>query len=198
MPDIEHWTLRHGAPATLRSIRANDAPALDALIRGLSPDDRRQRFHGAISGVTPERLQGMVEIDRGRELALVVLAGPPGRQTLVADARYVVDSTRRAAEFALMVAPGWQRRGIGERAVAALQRAAAGAGLRWLYGSVLADNAPMLALMRRCGFLCTRSRVDRHLVSVESGMDPRWRFAGSSSAGPMPAAVPFTRIGLHA
>ena len=106
-----------------------------------------------------------------------MLTGPVGRQTLVADARYVVDATRRGAEFALMVAGAWQRRGIGERAVAALQRAAAAAGLRWLYGSVLADNAPMLALMRHCGFLCTRSRVDRDLVSVEAGMDPHQRFS---------------------
>jgi len=190
------WTLRHGTPATLRPIKTTDAPELDALIRGLSQDDRRRRFHGAISGVTPERLQGMVDVDRGIELALVVLAEEAGRQTLVADARYVVDATRRGAEFALMVAGAWQRRGIGERAIAALQRAAATDGLRWLYGSVLADNAPMLALMRHCGFLCTRSRVDRSLVSVEAGMDPRQRFATPWHAGSTPP-VPFSRIALH-
>jgi len=197
MPVIEHWTLRHGTPATLRPIHAGDAPALDALIRGLSPEDRRRRFHGAISGVPPERLQEMVAVDPGREVALVVLTGPAGRQTLVADARYVVDATRRGAEFALMVAGAWQRRGIGERAVAALQRAAAAAGLRWLYGSVLADNAPMLALMRHCGFLCTRSRVDRSLVSVEVGMDPQQRFAASPLTGSTSLA-PFHRTALHA
>ncbi|MEO6744049.1 MAG: GNAT family N-acetyltransferase [Caldimonas sp.] len=196
MPAIEHWTLRHGTPATLRPIHAGDAFALDALICGLSPEDRRRRFHGAISGVTPERLQEMVAVDPGREVALVVLTGPSGRQALVADARYVVDATRRGAEFALMVAGAWQRQGIGERAVAALQRAAAAAGLRWLHGSVLADNAPMLALMRHCGFRCTRSRVDRHLVSVEAGMDPRQRFSAPPLTGSA-QAVPFTRIALH-
>ena len=197
MPAIEHWTLRDGTPATLRPIHASDAPALDALIRGLSPEDRRRRFHGSISGVTPERLHGMVEVDETRECAFVVLTGTASRQTLVGDARYVVDATGRGAEFALMVAGPWQRRGIGERAIAALQRIAAAAGLRWLYGSVLADNAPMLALMRHCGFLCTRSRIDRHLVCVEAGMDPRQRFAAPSLAvSPVPAPS-LTRLALH-
>ena len=95
-----------------------------------------------------------------------------------------------------MVAGVWQRRGIGERAVAALQRAAVANGLRWLHGSVLAENAPMRALMRRCGFLCTRSRVDHHLVCVEAGMDPQRRFATPAPVA-SPPPVPFTRIALR-
>jgi acetyltransferase len=167
-------------------VRAQDAPALDELIEALSGPDRRRRFHGAVSGVSRARLERMAAIDPRHELALVVTAEESAGETLVADARCVVDGTGQDAEFALMVAPHWRRRGIGEHALDALRRAAAQRGLRWLYGSVLADNAPMLALVRRCGFHCTPQRGDRHRWSVEICLQPPrrpasacgWRFAG--------------------
>jgi hypothetical protein len=62
-------------------------------------------------------------------------------------------------------------RGLGARATITLRDAAASAGLRWLYGSVLADNAPMLALVQRCGFLCTPNRRDPGLVGIELQLD---------------------------
>lgn len=167
MPQPDAWTLPDGTPLTLRMLRTSDAGALNELIDELSPTDRRRRFHGAVNGVSTAWLSRMASIDPQRELALVVTAQRRGRELLVADARCVVDATGQDAEFALMVGAGWRRRGIGERALLALADAAAQRGLQWLYGSVLVDNLPMLALVRGCGFLGTPHRSDRRLIVVE-------------------------------
>ena len=157
--------LADGHTVVLRPVAAHDAPALEALIGDLSPRDRRWRFHGAVNGVTPARLARMVAIDPARELALVAATGPDGGP-LLADVRCVVDGD--SAEFALMVAADRRREGIGACALAELRRAARALGLRWLHGSVLADNLPMLGLLRREGFLCTPHRGDATLVVVEA------------------------------
>ncbi|MBX3607135.1 MAG: GNAT family N-acetyltransferase [Piscinibacter sp.] len=172
MPHPETWTLADGTPMALRVLRPTDAPALNELIDELTPQDRRRRFHGAVGGVSTAWLTRMASIDPQRELALVVTAQRRGRELLVADARCVVDETGQDAEFALMVASGWRRRGVGQRALLGLAEAAAERGLHWLYGSVLSDNLPMLALVRRCGFLGSPHRGDRRLTVVERRLQP--------------------------
>jgi GNAT superfamily N-acetyltransferase len=92
----------------------------------------------------------------------------------------VIDDTGHGAEFALMVAAAWRRLGVGSLVLGALQSAANEAGLRWLHGSVMADNAPMLALMQHSGFLCAPSRGDAGLVAVEARVDSPVR--GDASA----------------
>lgn len=174
MKPLTRFTLPDGTPMTVRSPAPDDATALTELIGGLTPRDRRWRFHGTVNGVTPTRLVKMVHPQAGHELVLLAVAHHGGRDTLVADARCVLDETGRAAEFALMVAEGWQRLGIGGFMVERLRTAAAAQGWRWLYGFVLSDNTPMQSLMRRCGFLCTPHRSDAGLVVVETllGRDP--------------------------
>jgi len=168
MTHPDRWTLPNGTRLSIRPVQPHDAPQLEALITGLGTRDRCWRFHGAVNGVTPERLRSMVTPGTPQQLALVATAHMPRGETLVADVRCVLDETGRAAEFGLMVASGWRRLGVGQHAMAALQAAAAGLGLSWLYGSVRADNLPMLALMQRCGFRCTPHRGDDHLVVVEA------------------------------
>jgi RimJ/RimL family protein N-acetyltransferase len=166
-----HWTGHDGTALTMRQVRATDASGLDALIKSLEPRDRRWRFHGAVNALSSERLCAMAAPAPTEQLALVVVAHGSVGDTLIADARCAIDITGEAAEFGLMVAPAWRRLGIGARATMALLEVAAEAGLRWLHGSVLADNVPMLALMQRCGFLCTPNRRDAGLVDIERQLD---------------------------
>ncbi len=180
---IERWYSLERTPLTLRPVQVQDAPALRDMIEGLSFRDRHCRFHGAVNGISPTQLLNMVSVDHQRHLGLVVTAEvvaaeTPRRETVVADARYVVDDSGRGAEFAIVVAEGWRRSGIGRRAIAALQRAAAHAGLDWLHASVLADNTPMLGLLRTCRFRCTPSRYDKKLVVAEIRVETRVAAAG--------------------
>lgn len=164
---IDVWRCRHGGRYTLRPVLPQDHRPLGELVRRLSRQSRYRRFHGAVNELSDETLRGMTQIDYREQVALVVTTANADTEHIVSDVRYCVGNDGDAAEFAIMVDDACQRRGLGLRAMRALDRAATFRGVRWLHGSVLAGNMPMLALMRHCGFSCTADRDDDGLVRVE-------------------------------
>jgi len=180
---IDVWHGRTGGRFTLRPVLPQDDAPLGELIRRLSPAARRARFHASIAALPDATLQAMTRVDYRRRLGIVVTTREHDREVIVGDARYEVDDDGHAAEFAIVVDDLWRRSGIGAHAMDALCRAAARAGVRWLHGTVLAGNAPMLALMRRCGFCCTPSGDDEALVHVERRLE-----SGRAAALPRLAA----------
>jgi acetyltransferase len=156
----------------LREIRPDDAAALQAFVRALSPVSRRLRFHAALNELTESALQALTRVDQRAHVAFVLTTTERGTERIVGEARYVVSCDKETAEFAIAVAEGFRGLGVAERLMAALIRAARAAGLRWLIGEVLADNARMLAFARRCGFAATtRGGLAPGLVRVERGVD---------------------------
>jgi acetyltransferase len=149
---IDIWRSPRGEQLVLRPVLPQDQGLLKDFFESLSPRSRRLRFHGAMKGLSPQALALMSEVDPARQLALVVTFVSEGVETLVADARYVVDETGQGGEFAIAVSDVWQRRGIASRALAGLVKAARLQGLEWLWGEVLDDNAAMQALMAQTGF----------------------------------------------
>ena len=85
---------------------------------------------------------------------------------IVADARYVLDSDSRTAEFAIAVSDAWQDVGLGGELMRRLLARARSSGIKRLYGDVLADNAPMLALMSRLEARLAPNPEDDSLVRV--------------------------------
>ena len=163
---IETRARSRARPLTLRPILPQDADLLARLVDGLAPATRRNRFHGAIR-LSSSHLREMSALDYRNHLALVVTTEVDAEEQLIADARYVVDPDGRGAEFALLVADGWQRQGVGAWALQSLQRAATNAGLQWLHGDVLRGNLPMLGLMQRCGFALSPHAEDDQMVNAQ-------------------------------
>ena len=56
----ETWTQSDGTHMTLRSVHAEDAEELNAMVKRLSYESRRNRFHSAINALTPKTLERMV------------------------------------------------------------------------------------------------------------------------------------------
>lgn len=172
--DIAHYptalidirTLPDGRRLLLRPVLPQDAPLLAGLIARLSITGRRNRFHGAINPGAAQ-LQRMARTDNARDLAFVITAGRGATECVIADARYCVDADAQGAEFALVVDERWQCLGLGGWAMHTLADAAQAAGLNWLHGEVLTDNAPMRALMQRCGLSWTPDPEDDRLVQVQ-------------------------------
>jgi RimJ/RimL family protein N-acetyltransferase len=163
---IETRVHRRSRQLTMRPILPQDAKLLAQLLDGLAPETRRNRFHGAIR-LSSNHLQQMSHVDYRRHLAMVVTTEVDGAERLIADARYVVEPGGDGAEFALVVADGWQCQGVGTWAMQSLQRAGSNAGLQWLQGGVLNSNLPMLSLMQRCGFAQSPDAEDAQLVRVQ-------------------------------
>ena len=145
---------------TLRPLVAADAAALEALVaQGLSAASRRYRFHGAVNGCPPELSRRLADVDGGAHVALGAWVRDGDHDVLVGEARYCVEADGVSAELAIAVADAWQGHGIADALLRALLNAARRAGLRWLYGIVLDNNARMAAFMARHGFAtCAGSR----------------------------------------
>jgi acetyltransferase len=169
---IETRVDRRACPLTMRPILPQDAKLLERMFDGLALETRRNRFHGAIR-LSSDHLLHMSHVDYWSHLAMVVTTEVDGAERLIADARYVVEPGGDGAEFALVVADGWQCQGVGAWAMQSLQRAATNAGLQWLHGDVLNGNLPMLSLMQRCGFALSPDAEDEQIVRAQRRLGPQ-------------------------
>lgn len=147
-------TLPGGAGVHLRPLLPEDRSGYSAAVGSLSPDSRRRRFFsaGRPSGAMVDHL---IDIDFVDHFAWLVLADPaPGTSsaTGLATGRYVRDDhDLTVAEVAFGVVDHFQGQGIGTLLLGAVGVAAGEAGIRLIYGHVLEDNAPMLAVFAKAG-----------------------------------------------
>jgi acetyltransferase len=146
------WRPADGPEVTLRPIRPEDAEMEQAFVRSLSAETRYFRFMDTLRELTPQMLVRFTQIDYDREMAFVATVPEDGREAEIGVARYVANPDGESCEFALVIADGWQRRGLGRRMMEQLVAVARARGLRAMVGHVLAENRGMLALCRKLGF----------------------------------------------
>lgn len=143
--------LDDGRRVIVRPLLPQDAAAEQAFVAALSAASRYRRFHVGLRQLPPSALERLVRIDHREHVAIVAHeAGDDDEPVIVADARYV-KSGPAAAEFAIAVADGWQRAGLGRRLLGLLARHAARRGIGTLHGDVLADNGPMIRTLQGLG-----------------------------------------------
>lgn len=135
----------------LRPIRPDDAPGLAALIVDLSPEDARLRFFTPVKRLDAGALARFTQIDYDREMAFVLY--PDGAaDRLIGVVRMASDPDNINAEFAIVVRSDSHRRGFGRLLMRNVIDYARARGLSCLFGDILAENKPMLALCAQLGF----------------------------------------------
>jgi len=77
------------------------------------------------------------------------------------------DGSTKTCEFAITVAEDWRGSGLATSLLASLVRRARRDGYRTMEGSVIAENAPMLALARKLGFTVHPVPEDATVVRVQ-------------------------------
>lgn len=142
--------LADGSRLEVGPLTTADAQAEQDFVRALSLQSRYRRFHVGLPQLPPTLLQRLVDVDQQRHVALAVWQAHP-RQRIVADARYVRDADGPGADFALAVADDHQGQGLGRQLLQRLLSHAASRGIEVLHGDVLADNGPMIGLVRTFG-----------------------------------------------
>jgi acetyltransferase len=144
--------LRDGTEIVIRPIMPEDVDREQQFVRGLSAESRFFRFMSTLRELTPEMLYRFTHPDAQREVALIALTGEGGALKQIGVARCVADDARSEAEFAIVVADDYQKRGVGRRLLSELVRAARVVGFTLLWGDILATNRRMLNLMTAAGF----------------------------------------------
>ncbi len=163
---VSQVQLGDGTDVTIRPIRPEDAELEQEFVRSLSPQAKYFRFMQALHELTPQMLIRFTQIDYDRELALVAVTEEHGKEVEVAVARYSTKPDRTSCEFALVVADRWQRQGVGTRMMLSLLEAARLKGFRRMDGEILADNQPMLSLVKKLGFRVETSSEDDSIKAV--------------------------------
>jgi acetyltransferase len=110
------------------------------------------RFFSLVKTLSRDSLARLCRLDYGRDMALVAVARTARGEQIWGVARYYLDGPAGEAEFALVVGDGHQGLGLGRHLMQRLVAVARERGVRRLFGEVLRENGPMLALMRSLGF----------------------------------------------
>jgi len=164
----------------VRPIRPDDAPLLQAFVRRLSPRSRRFRFFVALAELSAAQLDRFVNVEPTRGLALVAVAAGRDGSSIVGEARYALEHDHDHAEFAVVVADDFQRRGLGRHLVSRLMTTAWRRGVRRLFGEIKSDNRAMLGLAMHLGFRLRGSLDDESVVLANMLRSTRTGTAGTS------------------
>jgi len=153
---------------TLRPIRPEDEPALQAFVLRQSPEDRRLRFFSQVKELNHQLAARLTQIDYDREMALIALS----EGAVLGIARFFADPDRLKAEYAIAVRTDWHGRGVGYLLMRRLIEVARKWGIAELVGEVLRDNQPMLAMCREFGFAVTPNADDTSIMQVTRKLEP--------------------------
>jgi acetyltransferase len=182
----------------LRPIRACEGAALQDYFRRLSPEARYFRLHGGASELPASELARALAADGVETLTLLFVHRSGKRETIVGEARAAFPRAERTGEFALSIAEGWRRFGLGAALLGEIERLAAEASVECLCGHVLRQNFAMIALARGRGFRLETGpearlvRVRKALAGTNPARDDLARlarFAGDARQAAMPACL---------
>jgi len=164
-------TLDNGLSLLVRPIRPEDEPAMLELIAKSSLDDLRRRFFAPIKTLPHETAARMTQIDYDREMALIAVndAGE-----MLGVARLTADPQFETCEYAAMVRTDHQGIGLGRALMSELIDHARSRGLKRMFGYVLTENRPMLALCHDLGFTeaASQDEVGTRLMTLEISPEP--------------------------
>lgn len=152
---VLRWYTKAGTPLLIRHIRPSDTSLLVDFFYHLSERTLSLRFATAVVNVPLERVvheaAHIASLDPASADGLLALETIHGIDHIVAVAR-LAGATATTAEFAMTVRDDFQGHGVGSFLFDLLIQIALARGLHTLTASVLAENRPMLTLIRRAGF----------------------------------------------
>ncbi len=150
LPGTERVVLRDGTTVHIRPIGPDDAGALTSAFQRLSPDSRYRRFLAPVKQLDRRMLDYLTRIDHLAHEALVAV--DPDNGELVGVSRYVAeDETRQSAEVAMVVADGWEGRGLATILLVELADRAREAGVQRFTALVLDQNRDALDVLSSLG-----------------------------------------------
>jgi acetyltransferase len=162
-----------GSSVTIRPTLPQDAELQRKFFGALSAEGRYFRFMTPVNGLPEAVARRFVSIDYRSHLALLAEVFEEGRETMIGEARYVVDPRDPAiCEIAIAVADDWQAHGIASALLDRLERQAAASGIRRMVADTLLANRAVIGLAARAGYTVRPSGEDATLARLEKNLIP--------------------------
>ena len=114
MRGMKTVTLRDGTPVTVRPVRPDDGPRLQAAFARLSEQTIYLRFLAPRESLTRAELEHLVTIDGDRRMVFLATVPENGEERVIGGAQYAALPDRpHLAEAAVTVDDSFQGRGLG-------------------------------------------------------------------------------------
>ena len=155
----------------MRPIRPEDADAIQQAIADSKPEDVRMRFFSSLRSLPDMLAKRLTQLDYDREMAFILIDGPPDAQLGVGAVRLALDPDRQRGEFAVMVRSASQGAGLGRLMMNEIIGYARNTGVKEIFGDVLAENVRMLSLCEKLGFHRSGS-PEPGVIEVTLGLTP--------------------------
>ena len=162
MQYVQGWTMKDGAPVTIRPIRPEDEPMMVKFHETLSETTVYQRYLHVIklsARTAHERLTRICYNDYDREIALVADHKHTNANThqILGVARLSKLHGANDAEFSLVIADAYQCSGLGSEMMRRLIQVAKDEKLHRLIATILPDNTPMQRMCEKLGFVLQKN-----------------------------------------
>jgi RimJ/RimL family protein N-acetyltransferase len=149
-----------GGSLLIRPVRVTDERAIQNLFYAMSRDDRFHRFLMHVSSLHHKQAQNLMAVDYTSSLALVVQNGEGMRQEGIIALAHIAPEenagARRVCEFAVMVEPSWQNRGIGTFLLQSMIAISREMGYSRVRAYVWEENKQMLKVFEKLGCSMTQ------------------------------------------
>jgi acetyltransferase len=148
---VSDWTLKDGASVRIRPIRAEDEPLVVKFHAGLSEQSVYMRYLQPLSLAARTSHERMIRIcfnDYDREIALVA----EREDEIAGIGRLIKLSKGNAAEWAILIADKYQRRGLGEELLRRLVQIARDEKLSSFVADIHPENRAMQRVAQKVGF----------------------------------------------
>jgi GNAT superfamily N-acetyltransferase len=165
---IDVMRAANGRRIIIRPVLPQDRELQKEFFRSLSAESRYNRFMTRLNELPEALAERFASIDYHSHLALLAEVFDGERETMIGEARYVVDAQDpQQCEFAISVADGWRRCGIASALLCRLEYQAAASGICLMVAQTLVSNGVMLGLATRTGYRVLASRYDGAQVNLE-------------------------------
>jgi RimJ/RimL family protein N-acetyltransferase len=143
---------------TIRAIRPDDRVRIVKAFQALEPRSIYLRFFGAKRELSAEEVRRVTEPDPARDALVATVATEDRGEIVVGLGEYV--GAGGSAHIAFAVEEDYQGRGLAGRLLERLARIAREKGVSRFEADVLAENTPMLKVLRHSGLPMTESEQD--------------------------------------
>ncbi len=168
----EHTHPFGGDELIIRPIRVTDERSVQNLFYALSKDDRFQRFLMHVNTLHHKQAQDLVAVDYKNSTALVVQNGFAKQEHIVAVAHIAYEEDvghKKICEFAAMVDPAWQNKGIGTYLLRSMIDLGKSLGFQRMRAYVWEDNRQMLKSFEKIGCSMTQE-LDCHVYRISMNL----------------------------
>ena len=169
---IEKTELKDGSKVTIRPIRPEDAPLLQAGFSRLSPESIYLRFLETFNALTDKQAREFSTVDYHQRMALVAEIIEDGQKSLIGVARYAMVEPG-VAESAIVVIDEYQSRGLGTILLDRLVKYARTQGVQAFLATVHFTNARIMRFIKRSGLPTEKKMLEPGVWEIRVSIEAR-------------------------